>query len=188
MVYLKIGHPKNGAKNGLKPDVPVSSQYCGDFLSSSAFRKTTAWLQRRDGHGSSAWTIPGEIPSTRNVNTNNIYICNIYIYKTDISISLSRSISTNLSICVYIYIYIMCVYVQYIIYKYIYIYNTYVYRYICAGKSPSLRCRWRRPHLEPLSFWIWFSDLGLDTLEPEISMFNGYIIYTIYIIYIYDHI
>ena len=182
MVYLKIGHPKNGAKNGLKPDVPVSSQYCGDFLSSSAFRKTTAWLQRRDGHGSSAWTIPGEIPSTRNVNTNNIYICNIYIRR----ISLYLYLGLYLQIYLYVYIYNVCICTIYNIN--INIYNTYVYRYICAGESPSLRCRWRRPHLEPLSFWIWFSDLGLDTLEPEISMFNGYIIYTIYIIYIYDHI
>ena len=109
MVYLKIGHPKNGAKNGLKPDFPVSSQYCGDFLSSSAFRKTTAWLQRRDGHGSSAWTIPGEIPSIRNVDTNNIYICNIY----------TRRISLYLYLGLYLQIYIY-------IYNYVYIYILYI--------------------------------------------------------------
>jgi hypothetical protein len=81
------------------------------------------------------------------VDTNNIYICNIY----------TRRISLYLYLCLYLQIYIyiiMCIYI-YIYYIYninIYIYNTYVYRYICAGKSPSLRCRWRRPHLEPLSF------------------------------------
>ena len=107
------------------------------------------------------------------------YVIYIYIRR----ISLYLYLGLYLQIYLYVYIYNVCICTIYNIN--INIYNTYVYRYICAGKSPSLRCRWRRPHLEPLSFWIWFSDLGLDTLEPEISMFNGYIIYTIYIIYIY---